>query len=408
MSEAVASQRCGETEVECVRAGDESRFLDIMASKSTSAANTFLVFPDAQLDHLDIVERDGDELHFLAGSELVGTRQSTGAQVVDRGVVNIVRSDNLTILGLNASNEFQYDSVTPTTEDTQSSTALNIVESHNIELVDTQLASNGKTTLWVHGGSSVNLSQTEVDCYYFCVGVLASDFESVDLTANQYNAAVPGDKHAMMWVSSSLRTDDGRFFGGTNVLLEDTTINKRSGEGIFVGNGRYDQQSNVRVTGTTTINASSFAASIPDAWVSVHPNYFGVNVELEGQYPVTTDITESPADFGKFVLHSFSGSGFPPYQAPLTVCDQAGCLSTNDIANGQVTMPVAVEQNEPLVQTPNDGSIETPPIVEEVRDADVQEVAKNSPLTSGSLNDLFFALFSSNVFRRSRASGRFV
>lgn len=331
---------CEMATIQCVRAGDEAAFQATMSTPSAGAEPvTFYVFPDTRLDSLHIRDRQGDQLHFLAGARIIGSQQSLGAWNVDQGVVNIEGSSNLTITGMTVYNTFQYR-VVNASGDFQTSTALNISHSDNIELRQTKLVSNGKSALWIQGNSTVTSTDAEIDCYYFCVGVAASDFSSTNLTANQSNLVVPIDVHPTMWVSSTMRGEDGTFYGGSNVTLHDTTVNRQSGRGMFTGNGGYDYRSNIRVSGTTTINRSGNAAAMTDAWLPLHQNYFGITLNLQDDYPQALKNVANhyalTGDFGYFVAHEFGSGGMPPTASPMIICIQDACLSSNDLLNGLV------------------------------------------------------------------------
>lgn len=322
---------CDQADVECIGAGQESYLQQTLATPS-SQPKVFYVLPSAELDGLDIRGRQGDEIHFLPGSEVVGSVKASGPWNADRGVVNITDSSDLLITGLHATNEYQYQ-IQNQDGDEQSSTALNISWSENIELRDSVLKGNGKLTTWIQGDSIVEMTNTELDCYYFCVGIAASDVIWNDLVINQYNEVMPGDRHAAMWISSTMRAPDNTFYGNSSVSFTDTTINKQSGEGIIVGNGGYDYRSIVEMKGDTIVNASGRVAHRNDGWLAVHPNYFGISLFLEGNYPTTNSNFAQHAnvsEFGRFVWHSFNGTGRGPAQAPLIVCDDV-CVSTNDL-----------------------------------------------------------------------------
>ena len=360
----VETDQCADENVVCVHRGDESALTQLLSTPGP--AKTIYVHSDAVIGRLDIIGRSGDTIHFVDGAQVIGHQQSFGYYAADRGVVNIVNSTDITIVGLRANNTYQYQR-TNTNGDNQSSTAVNISESHNIRLENSTLISRGKGTLWVHSGSTVELQNTEIDTYYFGIGVLASSVSSENLVINQFNRVVGVDRHATIWVSSSMRNPAGRFFGGTNVALENTSINKSTGEGIIAGNGRYDYRSRVRFSGTTDIDLNAYAAYRRDGWMSVNKNYFGIELELEGNFPETVlDIADPsrPYEFAAFVSHNTPAASMPPQEAPQSVCIGENCLSTNQLFYGEPRDDDSTnEPEEPIVTTPPEPT-PTPPVVE--------------------------------------------
>ena len=338
VDEAALGISCDLATVQCIRGGDEAAFQKTMSTPSAgSDPVTFYIFPDTRLDSLHIRGRNGDELHFLSGARIVGSQQSMGAWTVDQGVVNIEASNDLTITGLTVYNTFQYRVVSES-GDLQTSTALNISYSKDVDLRQTKLVSSGKSALWIQGNSTVTSTDAEIDCYYFCVGVAASDFTSTNLTANQANLVVPVDVHPTMWVSSTMRGQNGRFYSGSNVTLHDTTVNRKSGRGMFTGNGGFGYRSNITVSGTTTINRSANAGLMTDAWLPLHENYFGITLNLQGDYPHAMKNVvghyAGTGDFGYFVAHEFGSGGMPPINSPMNICILDQCLSSNDLLDG--------------------------------------------------------------------------
>ena len=348
----------------CVHRGDEVALTQLLSAPGP--AKTIHIHSDAVLGRLDIVGRSGDTIHFVNGAQIVGHQQSFGYYAPDRGVVNIVNSSDITIVGLRANNTYQYQRAN-TNGDNQSSTAVNISESHGIRLENSTLISRGKGTLWVHGGSTVELENTEIDTYYFGIGVLASSVSSKNLVINQYNRVVSFDRHASIWVSSSMRNPAGRFFGGTNVSFEDTSINKSTGEGIIAGNGRHDFRSKVKFSRTTDIDLNAYVANKRDGWLSVNENYFGIELDLEGTFPDTTLGIADPArphEFAAFVSHDTPAASTPPQEAPQTVCIGGNCLSTNHLFYGEPRDDDSINEPEEPTSTTPPTPAPTPPVVE--------------------------------------------
>ena len=321
---------CLQTNVRCIRSGDEVWFQQMVSQAGQSYR--FLVFADAQLSGLDIIDRQGDEFIFLDDVHIAGNVQSLGHWTTDRGVVNITNSRNLLISGLSVTNEFQYQPVHANPE-VQSSTAVNISWSHDIIVENGSFRGNGKNTIWIQGNSKVQLRDTGVDCYYFCVGVAASDVYTKNLNVSQFNSVVTADRHAMFWVSSTMRAAvDNRFYGNSNVVFEDTTIQKKTGEGMVVGNGGYDYRSQITFRGTTQIIATDYVTGVVDAWLPIHRNYNGITLHLEDTYPATTiDLATQPNTFGKFLIHRYGTTQAPPYESPLIVCIGTDCVSSNEV-----------------------------------------------------------------------------
>lgn len=320
---------CSLSLVECIRAGDEVAMQQMLSAAGES--KYFYVYADAELTALNIVDRQGDELHFLEGSAIVGHVQTPGPWTTDRGVVNITNSSDLLITGLTATNQFQYQGISASV-DVQSSTALNVSWSHDIHITNATLLGNGKSAVWIQGNSTVELVNADIECYYFCVGIAASDVHARRLSINQFNPVIPGDKHATFWISSTMRaTLENVFYGNSNVIFEDTTIQKRTGEGMVAGNGGYDYRSHVVFRGTTQIESADYAYGVVDAWLPIHRNYFGITLYLEDTYPTTVEVATEPNEFGKFLIHHFGADILPPVEAPLVVCIGDDCVSTNDI-----------------------------------------------------------------------------
>ena len=323
---------CESENVQCVSPGQERYFQQVMATPSTDS-RIFYIQPGVELDRLDIIGRHGDEIHFLPGSKVEGSVKSTGDWEPDRGLVNIEASADLLITGLHATNTYQYR-IHNVDGDEQSSTALNISWSDNIELRNSILKGSGKVTTWIQGNSTVEMTNTEIDCYYFCIGVWASDLTSKDLVIHQNNEVVSGDRHATFWTSSTMRAPNGEFFSSSNISFTDTTIKKRTGEAIVVGNGGPEYRSNVEFKGTTHIQTTGPAATRKDGWLGIHRNYFGISLHLDGDYPTTRANLATDAAFGemgRFVIHEYNGTGVGPKEAPLIVCDDSGCVSSIEL-----------------------------------------------------------------------------
>ena len=320
---------------ECIHPGDEEYFQSLLATPGSHAPTRFYVQPGVQLDGLHVFDQHGDEIHFMEGASVVGEVQAQGHWNADRGVFNIEASSDLLITGLDATNTYQYQRYNHG-EDRQSSTAVNISWSHDIVMEDSVLTGNGKLTVWIQGNSDVEMKNTEIDCYYFCVGIAASDVYSEEMVMNQFNPVVTGDRHAAIWVSSTMRAPDGQFYGTSNVEFHNTTVNKQTGESMIVGNGGHDWRSNVKFSGRTEVNRSSYAAQRKDGWMAVHRNYFGITLTLEGDYPTTredfaSDIDSEDDEMARFVMHTYQGTGHAPVTAPMIVCMDSSCVSTNDL-----------------------------------------------------------------------------
>ena len=339
---AIPGVDCALESIECVFQDDIDAFLDRLATPGAGLETQFYIAGDVELPKLDIIGQNGISLNFMNGATVLGSQESEGAWSDTQGVVNIIESQNVAISGLVATNEHDYVIEGPS--DRQISAALTVSRSSNIRLENTKLTGPGKSVFWVQGNSEVSVTEMEIDCYYFCVGVAASDLEVTGLVANQMNPAVLGDRHASVWVSSTMRDPEGRFFGTSNVTFRDSTFNRKTGEGMVSGNGGHDWRSTVTFTGRTEINRSGRAAVNPDGWLPVHQNYLGITLNLEGDYPTSlgdvTDFSE-PLTMARFILHSTRDS-VAPETAPLIICEGDLCLSTNEVFHGITDGP-----NEP-------------------------------------------------------------
>ena len=318
-----------------IRAGDESSFLETMRTPNAGEPGIFYVHADAVLDEpLNIIGRNGDEVHFLEGSQVTAQVQSQGSWSDSRGVVNIVGCNDIRISGLRATNTFQYSGTTAG-GDNESSTALNVSRSKDIQIDDAQLKGLGKSVVWIHGDSTVSISDATIEAYYFCVGVGASTVSFSNLTIHQFNPIFTGDKHSVFWVSSSIRSSNNQLYKNTAITLLNTTMNLRSGRAIVSGNGSYDAHSHVFFFGTTDVLATDHVLGKALGWANFHSNYHGFTIHVTGDYPLPTRDLVQPMDdgeFGRFIVNTYQGGGRPSALAPIAFCEGAeNCVTSDEV-----------------------------------------------------------------------------
>lgn len=318
-----------------IRQGDEAMFYDMLRTPSFGTRKAFHVHGDAVLDQsLDIIDRSGDEIVFLDGVELTSQVQAVGDWGDDRGVVNIVDCDNLKITGLAATNNFTYG--TSVSGDNQSSTVLNISRSTDIAIENSQLQSRGKSAVWIHGNSKVNITNATIDAYYFCIGIGASQLSCSNMTTTQLNPAVTGDSHSVFWVSSAMRSQaTNQLHQNSTISLADTTMNLRTGRSIVSGNGGYESRSNLFFFGQTQVNTTDYSAGKAIGWAGFHPNYHGFTITLADDYPAPTRDLAQPTDdgeFARFITNPYQGGGRPSLYAPIVVCEGVeACVSSDQV-----------------------------------------------------------------------------
>ena len=315
-----------------VRAGDEAAFLATMATPG--GPGVFYIHPDAALNtQLNLIGRNGDELHFLNGAQVTASVQSQGSWSDSRGTVNMVGCNDIRINGLRATNTFQFGS--PASGDNQTSTVLNISRSKNIQIDGADIKSFGKSAVWIHGDSAVNMSDSTIDAYYFCVGVGASVVNFSNLTTTQFHPGNTGDRHSVFWVSSAMRAEvNNQLFRDTVITLSNTTMNLRTGRSIVSGNGGYESHTNLFFFGNTNIVATEYVLGKAIGWANFHNNYHGFTINATGNYPLPTrDLVQvnDDGELGRFIVNTYQGGGRPSELNPISFCEDSNCVTSDEV-----------------------------------------------------------------------------
>jgi FG-GAP-like repeat len=187
--------------------------------------------------------------------------------------VQIVRSRGVELDGLELRNLFTYRAVVgPDGELDQTymvSRAIEILDSAAIRIANSRLVGPGKQLVHTSAARDTLIEGSQLECYYFCIDARYSTLE-VRRSAFRAEHAEPGDTHALLWTDHSSQT------------YRHCTMDMVTGKSLFAGVNDFATDVLV-ITGHTEVTAGA------EAWMSQHPNYDGLNLELRGDYPALLD-----------------------------------------------------------------------------------------------------------------------
>lgn len=306
-----------------INPGNVSTFYSHVADPSAPATR-FEFAPGMNLAPFDVIGRVGDAYVFN-GAGITGS-QNAGAVdwAENQGLVNILDSD-IDFTGLSILNSHYRDD--SGAHQLQFSTALNIKRS-TVDFNTSVLIGNGKGPLWINSGSDVSIDDSTITGHYFVLGSSGSDVRITDSDLISIHPDEAGDKHSLIH-SAAAMTDpfDGAAYVDSNTSVTNSTFEMFTGTSILSGNGNNIAGRAELALTDVAIDWHGNDGVRPVGYVDVHPNYFGLHLDLSGTYPTADVDISGPlpnTDFGWFI-NSRGNLGDP--LAPSTICfDGLNCL----------------------------------------------------------------------------------
>lgn len=213
---------------------------------------------------------------------IIGIRAKKGlSKVVGKKKKNRKNNDyRMATVSIHASSNISIENLTITNPNTTYSKenhpisrALQIQGSANVFVQNSRIGSAGKGTIWARASSGIQINQSSIKCYYFCVVAGTAELKVNNSGFLAHHQKISTDAHSILWTNHSTQH------------YSNCTFNLETGRSIITGINTPSAFSfgtppeRIIFTGKTRVSGNDIS------WLQQNQNYDGIEIDLYDDYP---------------------------------------------------------------------------------------------------------------------------